>query len=123
MGIRTTATPFGVVPSGRGNAGGRPRQRIECLRCAGARRWPAGLVPGVPRHARDFHGRRGPGLMPVPLPNLDDRRYDDLVAEARGLIPSLDSTWTNHNPSDPGITLVELFAWLSEMLMYRIDRA
>ena len=60
--------------------------------------------------------------MPLQLPNLDDRRYEDLVAEARRLIPLHDPDWTNHNPSDPGITLVELFAYLTETLLYRLDR-
>ena len=46
--------------------------------------------------------------MPIPLPNLDDWTYADLTAEARALIPSLCPEWTNHNPSDPGITLIEL---------------
>lgn len=60
--------------------------------------------------------------MTLPLRNLDDRTYKDLLDEARGLIPTLDPTWTNHNPSDPGITLIELFAWLTEMLIYRANR-
>lgn len=60
--------------------------------------------------------------MPVTLPNLDDRRFTDLVAEARVLIPTLMPEWTNHNPSDPGITLVELFAYLTETLLYRLNR-
>lgn len=60
--------------------------------------------------------------MPLQLPNLDDRRYADLVEEARSLIPTYAPEWTNHNPSDPGITLVELFAFLSEMLLYRLNR-
>lgn len=60
--------------------------------------------------------------MPLSLPNLDDRRYADLVEEARSLIPSYAPEWTNHNPSDPGITLVELFAYLTEMLVYRVNR-
>jgi Baseplate J-like protein len=60
--------------------------------------------------------------MSLPLPALDDRTYSDLVEEARALIPGLDPGWTNHNPSDPGITLIELFAWLTEMLIYRVDR-
>jgi hypothetical protein len=60
--------------------------------------------------------------MPLQLPNLDDRRYADLVEEARGLIPTYAPEWTNHNPSDPGITLVELFAFLNEMLIYRLNR-
>jgi hypothetical protein len=56
------------------------------------------------------------------LPNLDDRSYADLVAEARALIPALAPDWTDHNPADPGITLVELFAWLTEMLLYRVNQ-
>jgi hypothetical protein len=60
--------------------------------------------------------------MPLQLPALDDRRYADLLAEARRLIPIYDPTWTDHNSSDPGITLIELFAWLAEMLIYRLDR-
>jgi len=60
--------------------------------------------------------------MPLQLPNLDDRRYADLVEEARSLIPTFAPEWTNHNPSDPGIMLIELFAFLSEMLIYRLNR-
>jgi hypothetical protein len=60
--------------------------------------------------------------MPLSLPNLDDRSYADLVEEARSLIPSYAPEWTNHNPSDPGITLVELFAYLTELLVYRVNR-
>jgi hypothetical protein len=60
--------------------------------------------------------------MPLQLPNLDDRRYADLVEEARSLIPTHAPEWTNHNPSDPGITLIELFAYLTEMLIYRLNR-
>jgi hypothetical protein len=60
--------------------------------------------------------------MPLSLPNLDDRYYADLVEEARSLIPSYAPEWTNHNPSDPGITLVELFAYLTELLVYRVNR-
>ncbi|WP_424097816.1 baseplate J/gp47 family protein [Moorena producens] len=60
--------------------------------------------------------------MPLQLPNLDDKTYDDLVAEAISLIPTYAPQWTNHNPSDPGITLIELFAYLTEMLLYRQNR-
>jgi hypothetical protein len=60
--------------------------------------------------------------VPVELPNLDDRTYADLVDEARALIPTHAPEWTNHNPSDPGITLIELFAYLSEMMIYRLNR-
>ncbi|HLG16343.1 MAG TPA: baseplate J/gp47 family protein [Blastocatellia bacterium] len=61
--------------------------------------------------------------MPISLPNLDDRTYADLVEEARALIPTYaPDEWTNHNASDPGITLIEMFAYLTEMLMYRLNR-
>jgi hypothetical protein len=60
--------------------------------------------------------------MPLTLPNLDDRTYADLVEEARALIPVSAPEWTNHNESDPGITLIELFAYLTEMLIYRLNR-
>jgi len=60
--------------------------------------------------------------MPLELPNLDDRTYDDLVAEALSLIPNYAPEWTNHNPSDPGIMLIELFAYLTEMQLYRQNR-
>jgi predicted phage baseplate assembly protein len=60
-----------------------------------------------------------PGL---PLPNLDDRRWTDLIAEGRTLIPLYAPEWTNHNVSDPGITLMELLAWLAEQGIFRIDR-
>jgi hypothetical protein len=59
--------------------------------------------------------------MPVPLPNLDDRTYPELTAEARALIPGLLPDWTNHNPSDPGVVLVELLAWLTEMLLFQVN--
>lgn len=58
----------------------------------------------------------------IELPDLDDRTFTELTAEARALIPTLAPGWTDHNPTDPGIVLVELFAWLTEMVMYRIDR-
>ena len=60
--------------------------------------------------------------MPLPLPNLDDRTYNDLLEEARALIPSLYPEWTDHNPTDPGIILIELFAWLTEMTIYHLNR-
>jgi hypothetical protein len=60
--------------------------------------------------------------MPIPLPDLDDRSYAELTARARALIPALAPEWTNLNPSDPGITLVELLAWLTEMLLYQVNQ-
>ena len=58
----------------------------------------------------------------IPLPKLDDRKWEDLVREAVDLIPQYCPEWTNHNASDPGITLLELFAWLIEVLLYRLNR-
>jgi hypothetical protein len=60
--------------------------------------------------------------MPIPLPDLDDRTFDDLTEEARALLPVLYRDWTDHNPSDPGIVLVELFAWLTEMLLFQVNQ-
>ena len=60
--------------------------------------------------------------MPLPLPNLDDRRWADLVEESRSLIPRFAPSWTDHNVHDPGITLMELFAWLAEMSIYRLSQ-
>jgi hypothetical protein len=59
--------------------------------------------------------------MPIPLPNLDDRTYAELTEQARALLPRLDPGWTDHNVSDPGITLVELLAWLTEMLLFQVN--
>lgn len=53
--------------------------------------------------------------------NLDDQRFEDIVAHAVGRIPQLCPQWTNHNPSDPGITLVELLAWYKEMQQYHMN--
>jgi hypothetical protein len=60
--------------------------------------------------------------MPLELPNLDDRRFADLVDEALSMLPRYAPEWTNHNPSDPGITLIELLAFFTEMFIYRLDR-
>ncbi len=60
--------------------------------------------------------------MTLPTPNLDDRSFDDIVEEAIRLIPQYCPEWTNYNPSDPGITMVELFAWMTEMILYRLNK-
>jgi len=58
----------------------------------------------------------------IPKNNLDDRTFDDIVAEAIRLIPRYCPEWTNHNTTDPGITLIELFAWMTEMVLYRLNQ-
>jgi baseplate J-like protein len=60
--------------------------------------------------------------MSISLLNLDDRRWPDLVEEGRALIPFYSPDWTDHNLHDPGITFVELFAWLAEMDIYQVNR-
>jgi hypothetical protein len=60
--------------------------------------------------------------MPLPVPHLDDRRFEQLVTEGRSLIPHYSREWTNHNPSDPGMTLLELFAWLTEAAFYQLNQ-
>ena len=60
--------------------------------------------------------------MTLALPNLDDRRWADLVEEARSLIPVYAPGWTDHNAHDPGMTLVDLLAWVTEADLYANDR-
>jgi hypothetical protein len=60
--------------------------------------------------------------MPLPIPNLDDRTFDQLVDEAKALIPKHFPAWTDHNFSDPGITFLDLFAFLIENAIYQINR-
>lgn len=60
--------------------------------------------------------------MALPVPNLDDRRFQDIVDEAKRMIPQLCPEWTNHNISDPGVALVELFAWMTDMTLYRLNQ-
>ena len=55
-------------------------------------------------------------------PNLDDRTWQDLVDQMRALIPQYTPAWTDNNPSDVGITLIELFAWLAESVIYRLNQ-
>jgi predicted phage baseplate assembly protein len=58
----------------------------------------------------------------LPVPNLDNRAFQDIVDEAKKLIPSYCPEWTNHNVSDPGVALIELFAWMSEMIIFRLNQ-
>lgn len=60
--------------------------------------------------------------MALPAPDLDDRTFQDIVDEAKRLIPQFTPEWTNHNLSDPGVALIELFAWMSEMVLYRVNQ-
>ena len=59
--------------------------------------------------------------MVLPKQNLDDKTFGQLVEEERKLIPRYAPQWTDHNLSDPGITLIDLFAWLTEITLFRIN--
>ncbi|MGD1912340.1 MAG: putative baseplate assembly protein [Rivularia sp. (in: cyanobacteria)] len=58
----------------------------------------------------------------LPSSNLDDRAFDDLVQECIMRIPRYCPEWTDYNLSDPGITLVELFAWLTDQMLLRFNQ-
>src|SRR5215813_6471181 len=60
--------------------------------------------------------------MPLETPRLDDRTFEDLVREAKRRIPLYTPEWTDHNLSDPGIAMLELFAWLTDIVLYRLNR-
>jgi len=60
--------------------------------------------------------------MPLPIPDLDTKKFDNYFEEVRAALPSLAPEWTDYNLSDPGITLLELFSWLSDINTYRLDR-
>jgi len=59
--------------------------------------------------------------MPLQIPKIDDRRYQDLLDEALNRIPVHNPEWTNFNRSDPGVTLIEIFAFMTESLLYRAN--
>jgi predicted phage baseplate assembly protein len=60
--------------------------------------------------------------MSLLAPNLDDRRFQDLVDDARRLVQRRCPEWTDHNVSDPGITLIETYAYIVDQLIYRLNR-
>ncbi|MEU9132730.1 putative baseplate assembly protein [Kitasatospora sp. NPDC048540] len=60
--------------------------------------------------------------MALPTPNLDDRRFQDLVDDAKRMVQRRCPEWTDHNVSDPGVTLIETFAFMTDQLLYRLNR-
>ncbi len=60
--------------------------------------------------------------MPLPNPILDDRSYQQLRDELVRRIPVYTEEWTDHNASDPGVTLIELFSFLGENLLFRFNQ-
>ncbi|MFH8447294.1 putative baseplate assembly protein [Streptomyces sp. NPDC018026] len=60
--------------------------------------------------------------MPLPSPNLDDRRFQQFVDDAKRYIQQRAPEWTDHNVSDPGVTLVETMAHMADQIVYRLNR-
>ena len=60
--------------------------------------------------------------MALPAPRLDDRHFQDLVDDAKRLVQRHCPEWTDHNVSDPGVTLIETFAYMTDQLLYRLNR-
>jgi predicted phage baseplate assembly protein len=60
--------------------------------------------------------------MALPVPNLDDRRFQDLVDDAKRLVQRRCPEWSDHNVSDPGVTLIETFAFMTDQLLYRLNQ-
>jgi predicted phage baseplate assembly protein len=60
--------------------------------------------------------------MVLPAPSLDDRRFQELVDDAKRYVMRRCPEWTDHNVSDPGVTLIETFAFMTEQLCYRLNR-
>ncbi len=61
--------------------------------------------------------------MPLPIPNLDDRSFDQLVSAAIDYIKhDLNTDWSDLSAGDPGVVLLEAFAYLTEQLIYRLNR-
>ncbi|RSL17989.1 putative phage baseplate assembly protein [Edaphobacter aggregans] len=59
--------------------------------------------------------------MPLVIPQLDDSTYSEILREAMVRIPVHNPEWTNFNDSDPGITLLQLFSFMTENLLYRAN--
>ncbi len=59
--------------------------------------------------------------MGLDIPELDDKGYEDIQDEAVKLIPAYSDEWTDYNPNDPGIAIVETLAWLTSTYTYQID--
>ena len=60
--------------------------------------------------------------MTLPAPNLDDRRFQDLVDDAKRYVQRHCPEWSDHNVSDPGVTLIETFAMVVDQLLYRLNQ-
>lgn len=60
--------------------------------------------------------------MSLPSPNLDTRKFQEIVDDVKRQIGLRCPEWTDHNVSDPGVTLLELFAYMTEMALFRLNQ-
>ncbi|HEY9814830.1 MAG TPA: hypothetical protein V6D20_03355, partial [Candidatus Obscuribacterales bacterium] len=60
--------------------------------------------------------------MAIHVPSLDDRAYADILRDALARIPVHNPEWTNFNDSDPGVTIIQLFAFMTESILYRANQ-
>ncbi|HET6951374.1 MAG TPA: putative baseplate assembly protein [Acidimicrobiales bacterium] len=60
--------------------------------------------------------------MPLPAPHLDDRTFQSLVDDAKRLVQQRCPEWTDHNVHDPGVTLIETFAYMVDQVLWRLNR-
>ena len=60
--------------------------------------------------------------MGLPAPNLDDRRFQQFVDDAKRYVQERCPEWTDHNVSDPGVTLIETVAYMLDQVVYRLNR-
>src|SRR5947207_6762360 len=60
--------------------------------------------------------------MPLQAPKLDERSFEDLLRAARLRIPRYCPEWTDFNDSDPGMAVVQLFAWFTDLMLYQLNR-
>jgi len=60
--------------------------------------------------------------MSLPIPDLDNKNFSQIIEEVKACLPTLAPEWTDYNLSDPGITILELLAWLTDIEIYRLNR-
>jgi len=60
--------------------------------------------------------------MSLPIPDLDNKNFSQIIEEVKACLPTLAPGWTDYNLSDPGITILELLAWLTDIEIYRLNR-
>lgn len=59
--------------------------------------------------------------MPLPPPQIDTRSWRELMDEALRRNAVHTPEWTNLSDADPGVTLLQLFAFMSESIIYRTN--